>query len=557
MPDQLTSNGLQIKTLPEIRTEMETALREIYGEDINVDPNSPDGQLINIFAQASIDSRELLKKVYDSFDVFQAQGRVLDQRVTLGGIKRKGASFNFAVVEVEVDREVQLQGLDGRIGELSPSVPNLFTVKDAAGTKYYLRRSTLLDAPQPATAPTSAPSPSAAESSAAFEQWKNEKRAAQVEYDKKVAEYTRDVNAIVSVPGWLKKSEEELKERDKLPVEEQAAYPLSYQLPPPIPVPEILYETPQEFREKEASPAASPTDSAVSVAPQKVTKTHSLLFRAAPIGKVETLANTITESVTIIAGVTSVSNRNKAPIEGVDEETDAQLKRRFARSFSLPAQGYLEGIQSQIEALSGIDQAKVYENDTPRASDTTGQTPHSIWVIVRGTRAKGDNEDSTPVEALPSTTRRDITEILYRSKPAGTGMYAVEDPESSFFEDKLLRPNGQYFKAKWNEAVERELDLKMSIILRKSEGGDTDLTLQDIENLKSSFVGADGEEKLQWALGVSAGIDDVYSFLNRKHPKYRVTQVEFIEGDSSLSRVLHPRPNEILVLNQEKITINE
>ncbi len=144
MPDELNRKGLQVKTLPEIREELQADFKGIYGEDINIGQNSPDGQVINILAQAAVDLRELLQKVNSSFDPDQAMGRVLDQRVAINGIKRKGATYTRAIVNVQTSRDVNLVGMDDRSHELSPDVPNLFTVQDDAGTQFYLLESITL-----------------------------------------------------------------------------------------------------------------------------------------------------------------------------------------------------------------------------------------------------------------------------------------------------------------------------------------------------------------------------------------------------------------------------
>jgi uncharacterized phage protein gp47/JayE len=135
MPDQIDSNGLQLKTLTEIREELEEDFRSIYGTDINIDQDAPDGQMINIFAQQAIDLRELLERINSSFDPEQAEGRYLDQRVALNAIKRLGGSFTFQDVDITVDRALTLEGLDGDVAELDGSG---FTVKDDAGNEFIL-----------------------------------------------------------------------------------------------------------------------------------------------------------------------------------------------------------------------------------------------------------------------------------------------------------------------------------------------------------------------------------------------------------------------------------
>ena len=137
MADTFDENGLIIDTLENIVDSIVADLKTIYGEDINVNSDSPDGQNINIFAQVAIDLRELIQKVNASFDPNQAEGRVLDQRVAVNNIIRKGATYTYTDIDIEVDRALILQGLDDQAGELEPT-NNPYTVKDDAGTKFYL-----------------------------------------------------------------------------------------------------------------------------------------------------------------------------------------------------------------------------------------------------------------------------------------------------------------------------------------------------------------------------------------------------------------------------------
>jgi len=138
MPDVFNELGLQTKTLTELITELEDNYKSIYGTDINLDPNSPDGQLLNIQAQTGIDLRELLTKINAGFDRDQAEGRVLDQRLALIGIKRNGGTFTLAPVEITTDRAVNLVGLDAAADDLTPDIDNLYTVKDDSGNLFYL-----------------------------------------------------------------------------------------------------------------------------------------------------------------------------------------------------------------------------------------------------------------------------------------------------------------------------------------------------------------------------------------------------------------------------------
>ena len=143
MPDILDANGLTVKTLTEIRTDLETAFKDIYGVDINIDQNSPDGQMIGILSQAFVDIRELATYIYNSFDPDNAIGRQLDSRVTINNIERQGGTYTITPIDITVDRTVSLNGLDADFDN-----PNGvgYTVQDDAGNQFVLIDSDTLTA---------------------------------------------------------------------------------------------------------------------------------------------------------------------------------------------------------------------------------------------------------------------------------------------------------------------------------------------------------------------------------------------------------------------------
>ena len=131
MPATIDQNGLTIETLTDIIADLTAGMESIYGTNINVDPNSPDGQLINLIAQAKVDVEELLAQVYASMDPDQAIGVVLDQRCAINGVIRDPGTFTLQEVSITVDRAITLPGLD-----TSPTAP--FTVADSNGNQYQL-----------------------------------------------------------------------------------------------------------------------------------------------------------------------------------------------------------------------------------------------------------------------------------------------------------------------------------------------------------------------------------------------------------------------------------
>lgn len=143
MSDLLDETGLTVKTASEITSDIATDLRAAYGDDINLDQNSPDGQLVGIITQLAIDLRELLVGINNGFDPDQALGDLLDQRVTINNIERKGGTYTVQPVSITVDRTVTLQGLDA---DYDLTTGTGYTVQDNAGTQFILADTTTLTA---------------------------------------------------------------------------------------------------------------------------------------------------------------------------------------------------------------------------------------------------------------------------------------------------------------------------------------------------------------------------------------------------------------------------
>lgn len=136
MSNFVDSTGLNLETLTDIVTQLEDGMKAIYGSDINIDANSPDGQMINLFAQTKADLLEVISQVYSSFDPDQASGSVLDQRISINGIKRRGATYTRTNVVVTTDRAVTLLGKD------TSTTP--FTISDGSGTQFVLEQTATL-----------------------------------------------------------------------------------------------------------------------------------------------------------------------------------------------------------------------------------------------------------------------------------------------------------------------------------------------------------------------------------------------------------------------------
>lgn len=135
MPDILDASGLTVKTAAEITSDITADMQAIYGADIQVEQNSPDGQMIGIWTQGAVDIRELAVQVNNSFDPDQAVGTILDARVALNNIQRRGGTYTIQPIDITVDRTVELQGLDGAFADPSGTG---YTVQDSSGNKFIL-----------------------------------------------------------------------------------------------------------------------------------------------------------------------------------------------------------------------------------------------------------------------------------------------------------------------------------------------------------------------------------------------------------------------------------
>ena len=104
-------------------------------------------------------------------------------------------------------------------------------------------------------------------------------------------------------------------------------------------------------------------------------------------GDITVAANTITKIVTPVFGWSSVVN-NVTGSGGTNQESDAELRSRYALATSAPSETVFESILASISAVEGVKRIKGYENDTGSTNDL-GHPPHSITLVVEG----GDDTD--------------------------------------------------------------------------------------------------------------------------------------------------------------------
>lgn len=259
MPDLINENGLQVATSDEIQTALETAYKDIYGNDIAITSNTQDGQLIAIYTQMATDFREMLMEVFNSFNPTLCRGQIQDVRYALNNLTRKGGTFTIVPITIIVNKTITLQGLDANYNDVNATS---YAIADDNGNQYFLIDTTTLTA-----------------------------------------------------------------------------------------------------------------------------GTYVLPFRAQNIGLVQPVLNTITNQVTIVNGVTSVTNASAPTTLGENQETDDEFAIRRERGLENQSQNAIDAILGQLLELDGLTQAAVYNHDYanyPSSTDADGIPLSYIWVIAEG-----------------------------------------------------------------------------------------------------------------------------------------------------------------------------
>lgn len=104
----IDASGIQIQSFEEIFAELVAAYRAIYGEDINLEQESPDGQRVGIEAKARHDMQVFGLLVANNFDPDFARGLSQAKIAKLSGIFPRPATRSTWDLSVTVTRDLTL-----------------------------------------------------------------------------------------------------------------------------------------------------------------------------------------------------------------------------------------------------------------------------------------------------------------------------------------------------------------------------------------------------------------------------------------------------------------
>lgn len=324
-----SQTGLVTQSLEEIITEITGKYQGIYGNDINIDQNTPDGQMINLLAQMKKDILDLLVQYNSNIDVDQVQGIAQQILYKLNGLEIKSYTYSYVNVKITTSGPTNLQGLDNNIDN---SDGTGYTIQDTNGNRWIL------------------------------------------------------ANSVINLNGT-----------DEFP------------------------------------------------------------FRAAELGGIQCLPNTVTLPETIVSGVVSVTNPAANYITGDTGESDAEYRQRRNKTVALPSQGFDESIEAQLLNLDTVTQVKVYDNR--KSVEVNGIPAHTIWVIVEG----GQNSE--------------IGNIIYANIPPGI-------PMKGSIEVLVSKSNGELTPVYFDRVTAQTLYVKVTIKnLETTALDETDIKNKMSENL--------------------------------------------------------------------------
>lgn len=103
-----TPTGLVIRTFDEIFQDLVARVKAIYGNDISVEPNTPDGQRLAILAQLVLDMETFCLNLYNQMDADLSAGDWLNKLIKFAGIYRRPTTRSQVDVTVTTDRTLTL-----------------------------------------------------------------------------------------------------------------------------------------------------------------------------------------------------------------------------------------------------------------------------------------------------------------------------------------------------------------------------------------------------------------------------------------------------------------
>jgi len=385
----LSLDGFERKRLPEIKTDIENALKQAFGENIDLRAESVFGQIVGVLSLPLAELWEEAENIYLAFDPDYAEGVSLDSLAALTGVTRIAATSTIA--------GAILYGINGT------TIPAGAQVRNAQTTDVYSLSSAVTI------------------SAANLVQTRIVVASLQ-----NLAAYTITIDgAEYSVTSSTDATANEIMAALALELDGIVLIDVDG---------DALVLTALDNQVSFSAALSANLGFAIYGSPG--------LFVADVPGARLLPIGVLTEIQTPVAGWASVNNID-AGVTGRNRESDPDLRVRRRESVSFPATATIDAIRSRLLQVTDLFDAIVRQNNG-EFTDENGVPPQHIWTVVRG-GADGDIAD-----VLYRTTAGGIgffgeeeSEVLSESGQSYTIRFDRAD-EIGLYVDMTIIPNGDY-----------------------------------------------------------------------------------------------------------------
>jgi len=255
---------------------------------------------------------------------------------------------------------------------------------------------------------------------------------------------------------------------------------------------------------------------------------NAVTLFAENFGAVEADAGTVTEPVTFVIGVLSVTNPAAATV-GRDEETDEELRVRRNRSLQNPATSTVGGLFTVIGNLTGVTDLAVYENDQDTTDTERNIPPHTIWAVVEGGAVD------------------EIVEAIAKNKTGGTGLKG--NVEGTYIET-LQKPNGDEYDIIHEMRFDRPVEVPLFITLTVTRKVSADPV--DIELIKQKLADR------VFGINENAEASDLYETVKKAGTNFVATDLQVSDDNITFTDgLIQSAPDEKFTIATTDITVTE
>jgi len=256
--------------------------------------------------------------------------------------------------------------------------------------------------------------------------------------------------------------------------------------------------------------------------------TTTVTLFAEEFGALAADASTVTEPVTFVTGVLTVTNP-LAATPGVDEETAEELRIRRNRSLENPSTSTIGGIFTAVTQVAGVTDLAAYENDTDVYDAILDIDPHTMWVIVEGGAVD------------------EIVEAIAKNKTGGTGLKGAVTGD---YVETLYKPNGDPYIITNTMLFDRPTEIPLYINVTATRK-DPAIPV-DAAAIENALVAR------EWAINENALASDLYSTVYSTGSTFVATDLEVsLDGITYVATSVETAADEKYAVDVADIVVTE